>query len=382
VRLLYVIDSVVAAGAERSLLALTPHYIRLGVELEIAYLHDRPGLQPELGGAGARLVCVDGPHGRTGWLQRVTSVVRDRRPDLVHTTLFDADLIGRVAAAVTRTPVVSTLAVTAYGPAHVSDPGLRTWKVRLAQLADAATARLTRRLHAVSASVADDMSRHLHYPRERIDVIPRGREPAVLGRRSVERRARTRHALGLEEATPVVLAVGRHEHQKALDVLIAAVPAIRDAHRDVRVLVAGREGNQTSELRKQIGDLGLTSSISLLGTRDDVADLMVAADVLALPSRREGSPGALIEAMALELPAVVSDIAQTREVVGEDETRFVAVDSPESLARGVVATLDDPVTGRTRAERAYLTFCARFTISAVADRMVDFYRTALLPSAR
>jgi glycosyltransferase involved in cell wall biosynthesis len=101
-----------------------------------------------------------------------------------------------------------------------------------------------------------------------------------------------------------------------------------------------------------------------------------------LPSRREGSPGALIEAMALELPAVVSDIPQIREVAGADEACFVAVDSAEALARGVLEVLAEPAAARERAERAYQTFCDCFTISAVADRMVDFYRRAILPSGR
>ena len=110
---------------------------------------------------------------------------------------------------------------------------------------------------------------------------------------------------------------------------------------------------------------------------------MAAADVLTLPSRREGSPGALIEAMALELPAVVSDIVQTREVAGDDEAWFVAGESAEALTRGVLETLADPIAARQACRaRAYRTFCDRFTIGAVADRMVDFYRRALLASPR
>jgi glycosyltransferase involved in cell wall biosynthesis len=381
-RLLYVIDSVVPAGAERSLLALAPHYARHDIELEIAYLHDRDGLQDEFRAAGARLRCVDGRFGRLGWLFRLTVLIRRQRPDLVHTTLFEADVLGRIAARLARTPVVSTLAAVAYGPSHLSDPRLRTWKVRLTQLADGSTARLTRRLHAVASSVADEMAHRLRYPRARIDVITRGREPDAMGRRSVERRDRVRRALALAESTPVVLAVGRHEHQKGLDVLLAALPSIRAERPDVRVLVAGREGNQTAELEREIERLGLAECVTLLGPREDVADLMVAADLLALPSRREGSPGALIEAIALELPVVVSGIAQTREVVSEDEACFVAVESSDALARGVLETLADPIAARARAERAYRTFCDRFTIGAVADQMVDFYRRALLPSAR
>jgi glycosyltransferase involved in cell wall biosynthesis len=134
-------------------------------------------------------------------------------------------------------------------------------------------------------------------------------------------------------------------------------------------------------LRRQIDALGLADCVSLLGSRDDVADLMVAADVLTMPSRREGSPGALIEAMALELPAVVSDIAQTRDVVGVEGAWFVPSESSEALSVGVLGTLADPVGARLRAERAYRTFCDRFTIDAIADRMAEFYERALQGSS-
>jgi glycosyltransferase involved in cell wall biosynthesis len=79
---------------------------------------------------------------------------------------------------------------------------------------------------------------------------------------------------------------------------------------------------------------------------------------------------------------VVSGIAQTREVLSDDEACFVAVESSDALAGGVLDTLADPIAARARAERAYRTFCDRFTIAAVADQMVDFYRRALLPFAR
>jgi len=127
VHLLYIIDSVVPAGAERSLLAMVPHYVARDIAVEVAYLHERPGLQDELVAAGARLVSLDGRYGRAGWLARTTRLVRDRRPDLVHTTLFEADVVGRLAARLAGTPVVSTLAGAPYGTGQASDPSRRRW---------------------------------------------------------------------------------------------------------------------------------------------------------------------------------------------------------------------------------------------------------------
>src|SRR6478752_1072679 len=179
-RLLYLIDSIgVPGGAEQSLALLAPEYRRLGIDLTVAALLDRPGHQDVLRDAGARYVVLEG-HGRRAWYRSATAAIRDARPDLVHTTLFEADVVGRLAARRARTPVVSSLVNESYGPDHFADPALASWKLRMAWALDAATARLAARMHAVSEHVADVMAPRLRYPRSRIDVVHRGRHASDL----------------------------------------------------------------------------------------------------------------------------------------------------------------------------------------------------------
>jgi glycosyltransferase involved in cell wall biosynthesis len=376
-RLLYVIDSLVAGGAESSLAALAPHYVRAGVDLEVVHLHDRPGLQAAVADAGARVTFVGTGPGRAAWVRALTRIVRDRRPDLVHTTLFEADVCGRIAARLAGTPVVSSLVNEGYGASHLDDPDLHRWKVRAAQALDGATARLTRRMHAVSHYVAVEMAGHLRYPRARIDVIPRGRDQAILGRRLPERRIAARAALGVEGEQPLVLAVARQEHQKGLDVLVAATAALVRVRPDVQVVVAGRPGAQTDELQGAVARDGLEETVRFLGARTDVGDLLAGADLFVLPSRREGSPGSVMEAMALEAPVVVSDLPQIREVVDESCALLVPPEDPVRLADAIAASLEAPAAARARAEVAYVRFLERFTIEAVAAQMLAFYRRVL-----
>ena len=379
---LYVIDSLVPAGAERSLEALAPRYAARGVRLDVAYLHERAGLHQQLEAAGARLFTLAGHGGRVGWVRRAASLTARLRPDLVHTTLFEADVTGRVAARLARVPVVSSLVNEVYGAAHVGDPELRRWKVRGAQLLDAATARLASRLHAVSGHVADTMARQIRFPRERIDVVPRGRDPARLGRRTPARRAAARTRLGVGDRAPLLLAVARQEHQKGLDVLLDAVALVRHEVPEARLVVAGRAGSQTPLLRDRVSRLRLGDAVSFLGSRDDVADLLCAADVFVLPSRREGLPGSVLEAMALEAPIVASDLAEVREVVDGDCARLVAPGSPEALAAAIAGVMSDPAPAGARARRAAARFYERFTIDRVADQMLTFYARALDRPAR
>lgn len=377
---LYLIDSLVPAGAEQSLVALAPEYARLGVRLDVAYLVDRPGLQRELAAAGARVDLVAG--GRLGALREIRRLLVERRPDLLHTTLFESDVLGRAASVRTGVPAVTSLVSDSYGPAHVHDPGLRAWKVRGAQLVDAVTARQAVRFHAITRYVAEVCSARLRIPAGRIDVIPRGRDPARLGTRSAERRRSVRAALGVDETTPLLLAVARQERPKGIDRLLDALPSVAASHPGVRLLVAGREGHQSTELRERVAALGLGDRVRFLGVRDDVPDLLCGADAFVLPSRWEGLGGVLLEAMALETPIVASDLPAVREIV-EDGVSGSLVDAGDAgrLGGAIVEVLDDRPAAGARAGRARSVFLERYTVDRVAEAMVAFYERALAMSA-
>jgi glycosyltransferase involved in cell wall biosynthesis len=377
VHVLYVIDSLTPGGAERSLAALAPHLVSRGVMLDVAYLQQRQGLQRDLQKAGAELWCLAGRGGRLGWLWRVRRLAGERRPDLLHTTLFEADIAGRIAGWSSGMPVVSSLVNVAYGPEQAGR-GVAGWKLRGAQMADAATARSVTRFHAVSRHVAEQMGQRLRIPQGRIDVVPRGRDPHLLGSRSPERRRAARAGLGLDPGIPLVLAAARHEAQKGLDTLVDAFAAVLGVLPNARLALAGREGGQTPRLHAMVERLGLGHAVRFLGARDDVPELLSGADVFVLPSRWEGLPGALLEAMALEAPIVASDLPMVREAVTDGLTaRLVPVDQPAALAGAIVDVLGDRGGVADRAARARVAFLDRFTIERAADGMVELYRRAM-----
>jgi glycosyltransferase involved in cell wall biosynthesis len=373
-----IIDSLVPAGAETSLAALVPKLVAKGVTLDVAYLHDLPGLQSELEAAGANLVDLAGRGGRAGWIVRARRAITRRRPDLVHTTLFEADVAGRVAARSLSVPVVSSLVGVSYDDQHRSDPSLKTWKIRAAQIVDVSTARLVTRFHAPSILLADAMAPSLRIPRRRIEVVPRGRDPEALGTRSALRSRRVRAAIGVGDSRPIVLAVARHEHKKGLDILLSAFALVRRKEPNARLIIAGKEGSQTASLRDQMRDLALTGSVHMLGSRGDVPDLLCAADVFVLPSRSEGFPGALIEAMALEAPIVAGDISPVREIAADSGAAIIARgDDPDSFATAILETLADPVAASERGRRGRRRFLARYTVDRIAEGMLGFYQRAL-----
>jgi glycosyltransferase involved in cell wall biosynthesis len=376
VHVLYLIDSLGRAGAEQSLATMAPLLVSRGVRLDVAYLVERPGLHRELVRAGATLIPLSRSAGRWKRIREAALLLSARRPDLIHTTLFEADILGRIAGKRAGIPVVSSLVSVAYGPEQLADPTLTPWKVRAAQLVDATTARAVRRFHAVTGHVAEVMAKRLGIRRDRIDVIPRGRDPLILGSRTAERRALFRRSLGVPEQAPLIVAVARHERSKGLDVLFEALPRVLSEVPSVRVVVAGREGNQTAALRGLIRGKNLDGAVDMLGARNDVPEILCAADVFVLPSRWEGLPGALLESMALEAPIVASDLPVTREVVGP-AALLVPPEQPRQLAAAILSTLTGKEEARGRAGTARSRFLEHFTVDRVAGRMVDFYERAL-----
>lgn len=379
---LCVIDSLAVGGAELSLAVMAPRFVEAGVRLDVAYLRERLGLGDALRAAGAEVVSLAGPGGRLGAIGRLRRLLRARHPDLVHTTLFESDVAGRIAGSLAAVPVVSSLVSAMYGEEHVHNPSLRPWKVRAAQVVDALTARRVVRFHATSEHVAEQMSRRLRIPRERIDVVPRGRDPEQLASRWPARRAAARAALRVDPETPVVLAVGRQVYAKGLDVLLEALPLVLREHPRARLIVAGAEGAQTADLRAAVSRMRIDGRVRFLGVRQDVPELLCAADVFVLPSRREGLPGALLEAMALEAPVVATDIPPSREVLGNEGcARLVPVGHAQALGAAITATIADPEEAARRAARARGRFLERFTLERAVAGMLEFYSRALAGAA-
>lgn len=378
-RVLTVIDSLdPSGGAERSLAAMAPALIAGGVELHVAYLRERPrSIAATLRAAGAQTHALTGSGGRAGDTARAARLVRAVRPDLVHTTLFEADQAGRVGARLARRPVVSSLVNVAYGREQASTPDVPAWKLRAARATDALTARLVVRFHAITAHVADVMAERLRVPRDRIDVVYRGRDPEALGRRTAARRDAMRRRLGLGADEPVVVAIGREEWQKGHDALVDATARLQARGIAATVLIAGRAGAQSEPLRERVERARLASHVRVLGYRDDVADLLCAADVFAFPSRWEGLGSTLLEAMALETPIVASDLPAVREVLGPEQARLVPPAEPDALADALAATLAAPDDARRRADAARRRFLDEFTVDAAARGMRAFYERAL-----
>jgi glycosyltransferase involved in cell wall biosynthesis len=380
-QILYVINGLGEGGAERSLAETLPELDARGVDATVVCLYQRQqGVQQQVldGGFDVRFLRSNKLRER---VRDLTAIVEEQRPHLIHTSIFEADVTGRLAGRRARVPVMTSLVSTPYAPIRRADPNVKRWKLRALQAVDAWSARRwTAHFHANSESVKEAAIRDLGIASERVTVIRRGRDTARLGQPSPERKARVRERLGIPPQATVVLNVGRQKYAKGQRTLLEAAAALAAGNPNLVVLIAGRAGNLTSRLMSLHDRLGLGDRVRFLGHRDDVPDLLAAADVFAFPSLYEGSPGAVMEAMALEVPIVASDLPSVREVTGEDLAVLVPPDDASALAGAIRRVIQDPEGSRRRATRAHAWFLERFTIDRVVDETVALYERLASPA--
>jgi glycosyltransferase involved in cell wall biosynthesis len=176
-----------------------------------------------------------------------------------------------------------------------------------------------------------------------------------------------------------VIFVGRHDSQKRIDVLLRSFAAIAARLPDVRLACVGK-GPEEARLRELARSLALEERVRFLGERRDVPELLRAASVFVLPSAAEGLPNVLLEALAVGLPAVVTDIPGTDEVVQhEREALMVPVDDVAALAAAIERVLTTPELAERLARAGHALVLREFDMERVVDKHVEIFESMKRP---
>lgn len=379
-KILYVIDTLEVGGTERSLLETTQRLDSARFEPVVCSIYRGSALKGQFEDAGIRVAEL-GLAGKyqfpAAWL-RLRRLAKDEQPSLIHTMLFRADQIGRTVGRWLRIPVISSLVNVPYEPVRLeANPNLSRWKVTMFRQVDSLSARWVTRFHAVSDAVRDSNCRYLGVPPEHVTVIPRGRtlpEPRACVNGKLQR---LRSSLELEDSYPVILNVGRLIGQKGQADLIHATPQIIQEFPGCRLLIAG-DGTLRAELERQIKEQRLEDRVSLLGNRSDVGELLQVADCFAFPSRYEGLPGAVIEAMLAARPIVAADIPTIRDVIDNLTTGLlVPPQDPKSLANAIIRIARDKTLAKNLGRAAEARARDRYDIDRVVAQTEAMYDRVL-----
>lgn len=375
-RILFVIDGLWVGGTERSLADMLPYLVKADIEPTIACLRrcGDEGVENEVLRRGFDVHFLNGKN-LFAKAQNLRQLIRDRKPHIVHTALTNANFVGRFAAIGLPTVVVSSLVSTPYSAVRLKDPKINTRKLRVVQMIDAWTSRnLTAHFHAVSNSAKAAAINDLGVSPERITVVERGRDTARLGQPSPQRREQARLRLGLQPDDQMMVNVGRQDYPKGHKYLLEAMANLVEKQSNPTLFIAGRSGQVSPDLEKLKERLHLNGQVRFLGHREDIPEILAAADLFVFPSLYEGLPGAVIEAMALGLPIVASDIPPVREVVEENRNAIlVAPASPSELAKAIAMLLADRDKAFAYGRRSRKIFETRFTLQQSTERMIELY---------
>jgi glycosyltransferase involved in cell wall biosynthesis/peptidoglycan/xylan/chitin deacetylase (PgdA/CDA1 family) len=345
VRILVVNPTLGTGGAERLAVLVAGELKRRGHDVLMAYgtEDDEAALARRLGVETVRL--FDAPPPGTAlatWRAALRRVVAGFGPDVIHAHSLTTTAAARLAAP--RTPILATV--------HGMPP---SDELRASVLLRAAS-----HVTAVSAASAAGLARHALAPP--VEVLHAGVDVAATTLAAAEIDV-PRHG------RPAFACIARHHPAKGVDVLIRALPAVLAALPDAGLTLVGG-GFEFDQNVALVTDLGLAEHVRIVDLVPNAAPYMAAADVLVLPSRREGLPVTALEGAALGRPFVATRVGGTPQVVRDGETGWlVAPDSPAQLAAALVAAGSDLDEARARGQQARAAVVAEWPISRMHERL-------------
>jgi glycosyltransferase involved in cell wall biosynthesis len=271
---------------------------------------------------------------RSSWDPRIwfalRRLARHRNFDIVHSHEYKSDLLALLLAKSTGAIPLATV--------HGWTGASRREKFYYAF--DKQILKWFPRLIAVSDEIRHTLL-NVGAKKERIQTVLNGIDPYIFHRDRTKQKV-VRDSMGMSEHETLIGAVGRLEPQKRFDILLQAFAQVRSTRPQLRLFIVG-EGGERMKLENAIASLGLENSCRLLGQRSDIVDLHHAFDLFVQSSDYEGTPNAVLEAMAMETPVVVTDVGGTPELIHHGVHGLLTPPGdPGALARAIEQALDAP----------------------------------------
>jgi glycosyltransferase involved in cell wall biosynthesis len=263
-------------------------------------------------------------------------LIRQSKPHIVHTHMAKAGTAGRIAARLARVPIVVH---TFHG--HTFHSYWGPVKSAVFLQIERTLGAMTDRVIAVGDAQKADIASYGVAPLNKILTIPLGLEIEPMLEAEAYR-GRLRDELGLEPDRPLVGIVARLVPIKAHEIFLEAAVRIRATVPAATFLIIG-DGERRAELEALAQRLGVADATRFLGWRDDMREVYADLDVVTLCSNNEGSPVALIEALAAARPVVSTRVGGVPNVVQDGESGLlVPARDPATFAEAVLSLLRDP----------------------------------------
>lgn len=368
---MHVISGLKVGGAEMALLRLISSSEGGPYRHFVLALTPGGGMSERFSAAGVEVVELDFKKNPIGDFGRLVKLIRTRRPDVVQTWMYHADLFGGIAArlAGVRNVIwgIRTTDATAGGGKAIAV--LRSMCARLS------TAIPRTIVCAATASLKSHAD--VGYDARRMVVVPNGFDMSRLCADASQRKALREHC-GFGDGDVVIGTLGRFNAAKDPENFVRAAGLIAKSRPEARFLMVGRDmisGNM--ELGTWIEQTGCADKFVLLGERSDVAACLVAMDIFCLTSRTEGFPNVLAEAMAMRLPCVTTDVGDAAMLL-DGAGAVVPKENAEALAAAVTGLVSLPEPERHRlGDRGSGRVRAEFSMERMKERFEIIYNELL-----
>lgn len=364
-RVLILIKGLGRGGAEQLLVNAAPHFDTARFQIECAYTLPAEGdIGPDLERAGIRVLRL-GTGRRASWIGALRAHVQRTRPDLIH-------IHSPAVAAVTRMALPRRGLRIVYTEHNV-------WQSYHRVTAFANLVTFSRNDHVFA--VSHEVKSSIRYP---LPLRFRRMPPVETLHHGIDATSAStwggpdgvRAEFGIPSEAPLVATIGSFKPQKDHPNLIRAMVRVRREIPDARLIVVG-DGAGRDRIERDVSTLDLQDSVILTGQRADARRIAAACDVFVLSSRYEGLSIALLEAMALQRPVVVTRVGGLPEVVEHGRHGLVVPpQDPAALGRAIVDVLSDDALrlrmGSAAGQRARM-----FDIRGAVARMEQVYEDLL-----
>ncbi|MDX2005069.1 MAG: glycosyltransferase [Meiothermus sp.] len=303
-------------------------------------------------------------------MRELAAIIRRENPQVVHAHMVHANLLARLTRLLVRMPLLISTA-------HNINEGAR-WRELAYRLTDPLTDLTTQ----VSVAGLERYAEVGAVPRGRMIFMPNGVDTARF-RPNLEARAAKRAELGLRslgspEDEFMWIAVGRFAEAKDYPNLLRAFAQVAQDQPNARLFVAGK-GDLFEPMKQLVAELGLAGSVNLLGPRSDVSALMNAADGYVMSSAWEGMPMVLLEAAAIGLPIVTTDVGGNREAFEEGKSGYlVPAKDSAALANGMLELMRQTPEVRAEMGKAARRFIVeKYDLETVVTQWEQLYAKLL-----
>jgi glycosyltransferase involved in cell wall biosynthesis len=295
-------------------------------------------------------------------LWRYFRLLKKEKPSIIHSSLFHANIASRLVGRLANVPI------------------LVSWRQNI-ELGG----QLREKINRLTIGIDDKVvavckpAKQAEISRSKVDpdkviVIPNCVDVDLVRPPGINSRNRVREGLGIGDSEKMLLTIGRLHPQKGINYLLDSLSSMLQlSTHGIRLVIVG-EGELEEKLKRQTQEQGLAEHVIFTGRRQDIPELLTAADLFVLASLWEGLPLVVLEAMAAELPIVATDVGGTAEAIIDGTSGLlVPPANSEKLAEKILTLLNDESLGQTLARNGLVKVKEEFSASSVAERFENLY---------